>query len=174
MPSGYSEHHHGCAGTITLTPSTFADVVVAVAESVAGHGRRRLLLVNAHGDNDEPVKLATDRIQREFDLPLHTAPTEDVVERLAERIGDDWGHAGPDETSVMELRHPNLVREERKQALTRHEIADTRQYASFDEFIAEGGRGDPTDADPGFVVEVIGEDIEQSLETLAADGDRSS
>jgi creatinine amidohydrolase len=166
MPSGYSEHHHGFAGTITLTPSTFADVVVAVAESVAPHGRRRLLLVNAHGDNDEPVKLATDRIQREFDLLVHTASREEVVGRLAQHFGDDWGHAGPDETSVMELRKPNLVREERKQPLTHHGIANTRQYAPFDEFTAEGGRGDPTDADPGFVVEVIGEGIEQSLETL--------
>lgn len=173
MPYGYSEHHHNFAGTITLTPSTFADVVVEVAASVTAHGANRLLLVNAHGGNDEPLKLATDRIQREFDLPVHTAPREDAIERLGERFGDDWGHAGPYETSVMEHLHPALVREERIRPQTRHEIEDTRQYAYFDEFTEEGGRGDPTDADPEFVMEVIEEGIEQSLEVLAADVERS-
>jgi len=169
MPYGYSEHHHNFAGTITLTPSTFADVVVEVAESVALRGAKRLLLVNAHGGNDEPLKLATDRIQREFELPVHTAPRKAVIERLGERFGEDWGHAGPYETSVMEHLHPALVRAERKQPQTRHEIEDTRQYAYFDEFTEEGGRGDPTDGDPEFVMDVISEGIEQSLETLATD-----
>lgn len=169
---GYSEHHSNFAGTLTLTPETFGDVVVEVGESLADHGANRLLIVNAHGGNDEPLKLAADRIQRDFGLPVHFRPESDVVEKLHDRFGDDWGHAGPFETSLMEEIHPGLVRSDRKQAQTRTEIAESRQYAYFDEFTAEGGRGDPTDSDPEFVMGVAEAGIEATLETLREDVER--
>lgn len=166
---GYSEHHRNFAGTLSLTPETFMTVIVELGESLADNGAKRLLIVNAHGGNEEPLKLAADRIQREYDLPVHFRPETDVVERLGERFGEDWGHAGPYETSVMERIHPELVREKRKQPQTRTEIESSRQYAYFDEFTEEGGRGDPTDADPEFVMEVIRDGLADTLETLQND-----
>lgn len=166
---GYSEHHMNFAGTITLSPHTFEEVVVEVGASLARHGANRLLVVNAHGGNDEPLKLAADRLQREHDLPVHFHRTEEAESRLAERFGEEWGHAGDYETSLLEYLHPDLVREDEKREQTTHETAQTRPYAYFDEFTEEGARGDPTNTDVEFVADVVAEAIDETLEQLAAD-----
>ncbi len=89
-------------------------------------------------------------------------------ERLEERFGDDWGHAGEHETSVIELFHPDLVDSEAKrpQEQSRYEV---RQYAYFDEVTPGGGLGDPTASDPGFVEGVIEAANADILEALKRD-----
>jgi len=174
LPYGYSEHHMNFAGTVTLSPHTFESVVVDIGASLARHGADRLLVVNAHGGNDEPLKLAADRLEREHGLAVHFHPTDRAVERLAERFGEDWGHAGDYETSLMEYIHPELVCEERKREQTRHETAETRQDVYFDDLTEEGARGDPTNSDPEFVAEVVEDAVDDILEQLRADLDLSS
>jgi creatinine amidohydrolase len=169
LPFGYSEHHSNFCGTLTLTPETFKNVVVEIGESLAENGAKRLLIINAHGGNDEPLKLAADRIQRDHDLPVHFRPDSEAMEKLHERFGEGWGHAGPVETSIIEHINPELVRSDRKQEQNRTEIEESRQYAYFDEFTEEGARGDPTGSDPEFMKEVIQEGLDETLETLRED-----
>ena len=49
--TGYSPHHRDFPGTITLDDKTFSLVVSQVARSLAGHGFRRIVLLNGHGGN---------------------------------------------------------------------------------------------------------------------------
>lgn len=169
LPYGYSEHHMRSPGTVTLDADTYRDVLVEITSSVAEHGAERVAVVNCHGGNREPLKLAADRVQRDTDLavfPVHW--TDFARERLEERFGEDWGHAGEHETSVIELFHPDLVDSEAKrpQEQSRYEV---RQYAYFDEVTPGGGLGDPTASDPAFVEEVIEEATAEVLEALKRD-----
>src|SRR5690625_1162128 len=51
MPYGLSEHHTAFAGTVTLRPSTFIQLILEVVESLAAQGMRRTVIVNGHGGN---------------------------------------------------------------------------------------------------------------------------
>lgn len=169
LPYGYSEHHMRSPGTVTLDADTYRDVLVEIMTSVAEHGAERVAVVNCHGGNREPLKLAADRVQRDTDLaafPVHW--TDFARDPLEERFGEDWGHAGEHETSVIELFHPDLVDSEAKrpQEQSRYEV---RQYAYFDEVTPGGGLGDPTASDPDFVEGVIEEATAEILEALKRD-----
>ena len=169
LPYGYSEHHMRSPGTVTLGADTYRAVLTEIMRSVADHGAERLAVVNCHGGNREPLKLAADRVQRDTDLAVFPVDWTDFArERLEERFGDGWGHAGEHETSVVELFHPDLVDGDAKtpQEVERYEV---RQYAYFDEVTAGGGLGDPTDSDPAFVEAVIEETTDEILAALKRD-----
>ncbi len=170
LPYGYSEHHMNYAGTVTLQPDTYRAVLVEIGASLAAHGARRLAFANFHGGNREPMKLAADRIQRDHGLSTYVVHWTDVArDRLEERFGEDWGHAGDHETSVIELFHPDLVRSAKKEPQRRTAEYDMRQYAYFDDITEQGGLGDPTKADPDFLEEVVEETTAEVLDQLRAD-----
>jgi creatinine amidohydrolase len=170
LPYGYSEHHMPFAGTVTLGADTYQAVLEDIGAAVAEHGARRLLVVNCHGGNRAPMKLAADRLQRDHDLPTFPVHwTNHARDRLQEEFGEDWGHAGDHETSVIELFHPDLVREDRKEPQTMLAGYEIGQYAYFDELTEQGGTGDPTNADPAFVEEVIEGATADILDALEAD-----
>jgi creatinine amidohydrolase len=174
LPYGYSEHHMHAPGTVTLGADTYRAVLTEIGRSVAEHGADRLAVVNCHGGNREPLKLAADRIGRDTATDVYPVHWTDFArERLAERFGEDWGHAGEHETSVIELFYPDLVRATEKRPQEQHR-PEVRQYSYFDEITPGGGLGDPTDSDPEFVERVIAETTAEILETLRADVEREA
>lgn len=169
---GYSEHHMNFSGTITLTADTYQRVVQEIADSVRRHGADRLLLVNCHGGNRAPLRLAADRIQREQEFPVyHVFWTDFARDRIHERWGDKGGHAGAHETSAIELFRPDLVRQDEKAEQPQLVRYETRQYEYFEDLTAQGGLGDPRNADTDFMAELVAETNEAILEGLAADLD---
>ncbi|MFB6202267.1 MAG: creatininase family protein [Halorhabdus sp.] len=172
LPYGYSEHHMTYPGTITLSAATYQSVVTDVGRSLARHGASRVLFLNGHGGNLEPLRLAADRLQRDHDLPAHVVHwTEYAREQLEARFGDEWLHAGEHETSVVQYYEPDLVREERAEPQTRRHRLRTRRYRYFDETTEQGGFGDPTAADPEFIETVIEETTTRILRALRDDVD---
>lgn len=170
LPYGYSEHHMTYPGTITLGADTYQSVLEEVGASMAEHGVDRLAIVNCHGGNQSPMKLAADRLQRDHGLevyPIHW--TEYGREQLVEEFGEDWGHAGDHETSVTELFHPDLVREDKKEPQTSKADYEIRQYEYFSDITEQGGLGDPTNADPEFMREVVADTTERILDALESD-----
>lgn len=173
LPYGYSEHHLPFSGTITLDASTYQDVVVDIGRSIKEHGGKRFLITNFHAGNIEPHKLAIDRLQRKHDLPTHYVNWTDFArDRLEAEFGDDWGHAGEHETSVIEHYRPKMVRAENKQPQTMKSNGDTRQHCYFDDLTVEGGLGDPTNSDPEFIETVIEETTQKILQKLSGDLER--
>ena len=167
---GYSEHHMTFPGTVTLLPDTYRDVIVEIGTSMAEHGAERLLLVNCHGGNRPPLKLAADRLQRDHDLQTHVVHwTAFAREALEEEFGDDWGHAGDHETSAIEVLAPHLVREEKKEPQNVTEGGESRQYEYFSDLTEQGGLGDPTNSNPERMAEIIEETTDSILESLADD-----
>ncbi|WP_435320851.1 creatininase family protein [Haloarchaeobius sp. TZWSO28] len=170
LPYGYSEHHMTREGTITLMPDTYRKVIEEIGSSVVQHGAQRLLVVNCHGGNLSSLKLAADRLQRDHGLEVHLVNwTSFAREQLEERFGTDWSHAGEHETSVTELFHPDLVKEEKKEKQIRKANYETRQYKWYTDTTEQGGRGDPRRSDPEFMETVVEDTTERILAALKSD-----
>jgi creatinine amidohydrolase len=170
LPFGYAEHHMNYPGTVTLDADTYHDVIVQIGASMAAHGAKRLLLVNCHGGNIEPLRLAADRIERDHDLATHFVHwTDHARDLLEEEFGEGWGHAGQYETSQIELFRPDLVREEKKEPQVRRATYETKTRRYFDDITEQGGLGDPTASDPEFLAAVVEETTHRILRSLVSD-----
>jgi creatinine amidohydrolase len=170
LPYGMSEHHMNFAGTVTLTAETYQDVLVQIGESLARHGVERLVIVNCHGGNRDPISLAADRLVREHGIATHSINWTDFArDRLQEEFGEDWGHAGDHETSVIEHYRPDLVKTEKKEPQNTVPYPQTRSYAYFDELTEQGGLGDPSNSDASVMPEVIEQATADIFEALRED-----
>jgi creatinine amidohydrolase len=170
LPYGYSEHHMNFPGTVTLGQETYKQVLIDIGESLAAHGVDRLILVNCHGGNREPMTLATDRIQRDFDVTVHPIHWTDFGrDYLEEEFGEGWGHAGDHETSVIEFYRDDLVKEEKKEPQDDTGFSETTRFTYFDDLTEQGGLGDPTNADPEAMDEIIEQTTADILDALRAD-----
>ncbi len=170
LPYGQSEHHMTFPGTVTLSTGTYVDVVREIGESVAAHGLDRLLIVNCHGGNREPLSIAADRLGRDTDLTVHFVHWTDFArDDLEEAFGEEWGHAGDHETSVVELYRPDLVRTDRKEPQDASEFPRTRSYEYFSDVTELGGLGDPTASDPETMERIVADTTDAILEALVED-----
>jgi creatinine amidohydrolase len=68
LPFGFSHHHTGFAGTITIEPETFAAVCIDIARSLKRDGVRRLLFVNGHQGNNAILNVVTNKIYYELGI----------------------------------------------------------------------------------------------------------
>ncbi|MBY0333806.1 MAG: creatininase family protein [Acetobacteraceae bacterium] len=72
MWMGLSEHHFPFGGTISLDHATFHAVLRCVVRSIMADGFRRLLIVNGHGGNIEPLAVSVREMAHEFGVPIVT------------------------------------------------------------------------------------------------------
>lgn len=55
---GSSHHHKDFAGTISVRPSLFSEMIMSIAESILNTGFRRIVFLNGHGGNVVPGSAA--------------------------------------------------------------------------------------------------------------------
>ena len=55
---GISTHHMAFAGTITLRPETYIEMLKDIAIALHKHGIKRILYVNGHGGNSSSLNVA--------------------------------------------------------------------------------------------------------------------
>ena len=67
---GVSEHHMSFGGTITLGFATYRAVVEDIVRSVLRHGFRRIALLNAHGGNENGLRVITDELTSKLGVPI--------------------------------------------------------------------------------------------------------
>jgi creatinine amidohydrolase len=67
---GVSEHHMSFGGTITLDIPTYAAVVEQMCRSVQRHGFKRVVLLNAHGGNENPLRAIVDDLTPKLGLVI--------------------------------------------------------------------------------------------------------
>jgi creatinine amidohydrolase len=111
--SGMSEHHLPFGGTITLDYAGLAGVLRGVVRSLRAVGFARLLVVNGHGGNNDPLGVACREAAHEFGFPVVAAmPWSLIPDTLAAVLERQKGvqHACEAETSVMLALAPDLVR----------------------------------------------------------------
>lgn len=114
---GASEHHLPRGGTLTATLPTYEQMLVELLQPLLREGFRRVLLLNGHGGNIDPLRVALRRLDAEFPQAILTgAAYWDIAEaELAACCRGPrkmMGHACEMETSMIMALRPDLVRTE--------------------------------------------------------------
>jgi len=96
-------------GTISLRPETFIALVEDICKSLSEHGFERILLINGHGGNKDPLVVASLKLNQEIESRVlvinyweYTSP--EISEVLREGF-----HADRFETSLVLASRPDLV-----------------------------------------------------------------
>jgi creatinine amidohydrolase len=114
--TGLSEHHMSFGGTITLDLAMFNALIEGVCRSVLRHGFKRIVLLNAHGGNENALRNCTDELSVKLDAPIVQftywyAAAEPIGAILETQTG--LSHACEAETSMMMALRPDLVAHDR-------------------------------------------------------------
>jgi creatinine amidohydrolase len=110
--TGLSEHHMSFGGTITLDVPTFAAVIEGVCRSVLRHGFKRIILLNAHGGNENALRTITDELTPKLGAPIVQFTYWYAAAVAITKILETQGvlmHACEAETSMMLAVRPELV-----------------------------------------------------------------
>ena len=114
--TGLSEHHMSFGGTITLDNAAFAALIEGVVRSVLRHGFRRVVLLNAHGGNENALRAITDDLTPKLGVPIvqftYWYAAAVAIAKILETQGG-LSHACEAETSMMMAVRPELVAEDR-------------------------------------------------------------
>lgn len=113
---GVSEHHMSFGGTVTLDFATYAAVVEGIVRSLARHGFRRIALLNAHGGNENALRVIADDLTPKLGLPIvqftYWFAAAKPIAAILETQSGLW-HACEAETSMLMAIHPELVATDR-------------------------------------------------------------
>jgi creatinine amidohydrolase len=114
--TGLSEHHMSFGGTVTLDNAAFAAVIEGVVRSVRRHGFRRIVLLNAHGGNENALRTTTDDLTPKLGVPIvqftYWYAAAVPIAKILETQGG-LSHACEAETSMMMAVRPDLVATDR-------------------------------------------------------------
>lgn len=101
---GMSEHHLPFGGTITVDYQAYEAMLRGIVKSLKALGFARLLIVNGHGGNVDPLAVAVRELAVTYDLPIvATTPWFLAPQETAAIFESDTApkHACEGETSVM-------------------------------------------------------------------------
>ncbi|MBK1662076.1 creatininase family protein [Paracraurococcus ruber] len=151
MWMGLSEHHLPFGGTITLDHATFHAVLRCVVRSLLADGFRRLLIVNGHGGNIDPLAVSTRELAVEFGIPVVVTTWPNLAPKaIGEILTTQPGiqHACEGETSLWLALDPAQVRTDQLEAAISNPPpnppAGMVRFWSFEERAPRTGvRGDP-------------------------------
>lgn len=158
-PMGVTPFHLGFAGTISLQPETFVQVMEDIAASLFRHGARRLVILNWHEGNTAAIGVAASQIHHRHRMQVVVAQACYVADEL---YGDECGgltHGGELEALPVMVYDASLLKLDRAtnpspmaggrriDAIRRNRsvqpvLTDIRQIAPT------GWYGDPRRADP--------------------------
>ena len=156
--TGFSPHHLDFPGTISLDEHVFSAVVGQIAQSLAGHGFRRIAILNGHGGNANLLKNLIQTLRYDHGITAATANYWDFAldELAAWRKSESGGimHACEMETSLMLATEPDLVRMDKAVDVQLHRSSylgadllaggPVSVAASFRELSSSGVIGAPT------------------------------
>lgn len=113
IPYGVAYHHQGFRGTISISNQTLSSLVYDIGMSLVKNGVRKIIILNAHGDNSPALNYAAQLINRDSGVfvCVETGETSDPdINRLVDTPNDI--HAGEIETSTTLAIRPEAVRME--------------------------------------------------------------
>jgi creatinine amidohydrolase len=113
QPIGISTEHIAYPGTLTLPPEVAIRAWIAIGESIARSGLRKLVMVSSHGGNSAAMSVVAQELRARhemlavtttwsrFGVPDGLFPDEEIRHGI---------HGGAVETSIMLAAYPKLVR----------------------------------------------------------------
>ncbi|MFC7157699.1 creatininase family protein [Halomarina halobia] len=114
---GDAAHHLGFPGTISLSTETVVALLTDVYDSLALHGFENIITINGHRVANLPAIETATKQATEAHPESHFAIVDplrigvQVHERLRDGGAEDGMHGGEFETSFMQAKHPELVKE---------------------------------------------------------------
>jgi len=108
IPYGTVSNQRRCPLSINVNPSTLGALVTDIVQSLAGHGIRKILLLNSHGGNELKPLLRElyGKVEARLFLCDWFRMVRDVCAELLENPDD---HAGEMETSIALAYYPEKV-----------------------------------------------------------------
>ena len=115
---GASDHHLPRGGTLTSPLPTYEQVLVDLLTPLLRDGFRRFLILNGHGGNIDPLRVALRRLDVDFPRAILTGAAywdlaTDELAALCRGLRKEMGHACEMETSMVMHLRPELVRLDR-------------------------------------------------------------
>ncbi len=108
-PVGVAPYHLPWPGSLSLTPSTLAAIMVDVCASLRLAGVRRILVVNWHEGNSPTLRLAASEVQQRHGQRVVIAETH-VISHGMFPAELEFTHAGSMETAAVLAYDSALVR----------------------------------------------------------------
>lgn len=101
-------------GTFAVSPVLLIQTVVQLADWVLASGFTKLLIVNAHGGNAAPLRVAVDEIRSKGELQVGLISWFDLSPEIRQELTKDGEdvHANSAETALMMYLHSELVHTE--------------------------------------------------------------
>lgn len=114
---GASHHHLRFGATLSVDVDTHMEILAGIIEPLLEDGYTRVLILNGHGGNVDPMQMALRLLQPDWrECILSAASYWDLAAKelaaLAEGPRKNMGHACEFETSMMLALRPELVRRE--------------------------------------------------------------
>ncbi|TWT60461.1 creatininase family protein [Rubinisphaera italica] len=114
---GASAHHLRLGATLDSCLTNYMELLQDIARSVLQDGFRRVLFLNGHGGNIDPLKVALRQLQLEFPEALlaggsYWASASDLIDETLTGDHKFVGHACEFETSLIMYLHPELVQQD--------------------------------------------------------------
>jgi len=182
MPFGYSPHHMGFPGTITLSFDTLVNVYKEVCKSLMKHGFKKIVIMNGHGGNTNAIAEALRELKEEtgmtvYSLMVFPTSTGFAAEVVKETIKTGGGHADEMETSVGLYLGQRILFERAEKGVPPESLSNFhRKYirrvsraVDFHEITVSGSLGDPTLASKEKgekLVEAVVDEITEFIEEL--------
>lgn len=115
---GASAHHLRLGSTLSAELDTYVATLCDIARSLLDDGYLRLLFLNGHGGNIDPMRMAVRQLQPEYPEALLTAGSywtaaDEIIRQTLEGEHKFVGHACEFETSMMLHVRPELVDREK-------------------------------------------------------------
>lgn len=159
---GYSPHHGGVPGTVTLSSETYLGVIADVLGSLVDDGFEHIVVVNGHGGNRSLLKTAASDFRTDTGVSVAVVSYWDLIADVveAERASAQGGisHGGEMETSLVLYLHEVLVGDRREDFVRDDHDGRVRTDlfgsgsvyvpAHFDDLTETGLSGEPSAADP--------------------------
>lgn len=182
---GYSHHHMGFGGTLTVPHDQFITSLRRVADSALDNGFDAVLLLNGHGGNIPLVGTAVSVIGRDHSGVTMTGLTYyqlalPFIDEIRDSEIGGMAHGGEFETSLMLFLHPELVDRDRVEATAFEDCFAQRGqdlfddgplsvYRPFEAYSDSGAIGDPSLATEGkgeTIYQLLGEELGDVLTAI--------
>jgi len=110
---GISPHWMDRKGTLSLKKETFLAVVYDICESLQTHGVQKILVLNGHGGNVQPLRQNVPEFAKKLGIQMEAhsyweAYTPEIVKRYM-ASGKAPGHAAEFETSFAMAAFPERI-----------------------------------------------------------------
>lgn len=159
IPVGVAEYHRHFSGTLWVSPETLKQYVSEIVKSLVYHGIKKVIIVNGHGGNREPLKEMARYVMLEEDVQVVVWTWFESIEpEIIKMYGRRPPlHADETETSMLMAILPDYIKPEHYEESSRGAgewgkfYKGTMISQTVKDFTPTGATGDPqkTDLDAG-------------------------